>query len=136
MISYFDSSLALEILFGKGQSERATAIYVQAPNRISSILFKAECLITLRRANLDPKESPLPELPGFFETLSFKLVNEAVIETLEREPLLAECRTLDAIHLATALCVAAESGEPVEVCTFDQRMLKLAGRLNLTVRTQ
>jgi predicted nucleic acid-binding protein len=56
-----------------------------------------------------------------------------VLEALDREPALAECRTLDALHLATALYLRERASEGFRLVTFDDRMRQTGLKLGLEV---
>jgi hypothetical protein len=42
-------------------------------------------------------------LTGFLDALNFKAIDEAIEEIIRLTPALANCRTLNAIHITTAL---------------------------------
>jgi predicted nucleic acid-binding protein len=108
---------------------------------VSSVLFEAECIVTLRRyAARAPKRLPKPLLEqrtSFFreqlQSVSLRDVDSDILAVLHDEPSLAGCRTLDAVHLATALFFRAQTNESVTVVTFDERMRETAKKLQFDV---
>jgi hypothetical protein len=61
------------------------------------------------------------------------LVDRAVVDALAAEPRLGQCRTLDALHLATAADLRARWGAPLAVCTLDAEMTRSATALGFEV---
>jgi predicted nucleic acid-binding protein len=68
------------------------------------------------------------------DTMALFPVEEEVAGIVEKEKALSRCRSLDAIHLATALFIQRETGEPILVCTLDARMREAAGMLHFRVQ--
>lgn len=58
----------------------------------------------------------------------------AIEELIHLTPALADCRTLDAIHVATALHFKPYGEDPLEVVTLDRRMKQLAVTLGFKVQ--
>jgi len=141
MATYYDSSAVLAILLRQPDAERCTREWEGETVRIASILLEAECLIVLRRIARLPgpevKASFLKEraaaLSSLMEEVSLEDVHRSILEVLRLAPPLVGSRTLDALHLATALFFQQSLGEPLRVCSLDQRMRKLAQELRLEV---
>ena len=60
-------------------------------------------------------------------------VDARISEIVEQERRLVRCRSLDAIHLATALHLQAEIDEPLTICSYDIRMRETAHELGFEV---
>jgi hypothetical protein len=140
MFCYFDSSFVLSALF----EERAAADHApwdQAEQRLSSDLLRFECWVATRRAGaMQPADTPrgwveerMERLVSFFDRITFKTMDPSIEEVVRGETSLSGCRTLDAIHLATALYFAPHLDGPLIVCSFDARLRAAAGTLNLRV---
>jgi predicted nucleic acid-binding protein len=140
-IAYFDSSVLLSILL---QEERATAmaeLWDSYPERVSSILLGTECWIVMKRQFLSAKRQPSAgwweersrALDAALASLQIKPVDSSILEELRKTAALAECRTLDAIHLATALYYRAKSGEDLILVSLDDRMRKTAAKLKMKI---
>ena len=60
-------------------------------------------------------------------------VDRDVLETLRRLPALETCRSLDALHLATAMLFQEHLDKRLKLCALDGRMRTAAKRLQLMV---
>jgi len=141
MPGYYDSSLLLAAVLGQTDAVRFADAWDNEDNRLSSILLKAECITALRRAGLAQGSSPtsrwtrerVAALDEYFDTVTFKFVDASVEEIVRREHLLAGCRTLDAIHLATALHFQSHLADPLRICSLDHRFRQVAAKFGFTV---
>ncbi len=139
--AYFDSSAVLAFLLGQREGPAAFALWTERRIRISSILLRAECLVNIRRharslagkVPLSWLSSREKALSGSLSEVTLAQVDEALLETLESEPALAECRTLDALHLCTALRFREELDGRLDLVTLDERMALVAARLGFQV---
>jgi len=135
MNSYFDSSLVLAILLDEKLFDDAWNIWNSSEARFSSILLKIETNISLQRyykANaryfdgvwLNKKEKILNDL---LEDVFYKPIEEPFGNSIAKNKRLAGCRSLDAIHIATALYFRENAkGQEIILCSFDKNMLKVA----------
>lgn len=122
-VVYLDSSVALRTILDVPERARlqhwldtADATYV------SSRLLRTEVMRVLRRDDRPPGDAaPLLTRVGLFDITR---ETHAVAESIERH-----LKTLDALHLATALLI----GDPVTVATHDARMRTVAEYLGLPV---
>lgn len=143
MPSYIDASVVIAILRGEASAPVAEALWSAADSRVSSLLLRAECVTVLRRAaSLVPgpqraawRVAARARLNGMLEAVMLKTFDDSVLHVLESEERLGACRTLDAIHLATALLLREHCDDPADlvVCTFDERMASASRTVGLTV---
>jgi len=126
MLAYLDSSIVLRaVLPGPGRTAwrhwlDATAIQFDA--LVSSRLLRTEVVRVLRREQL-----PLVEGDTALSRIRLISVTGATFQVAESiEP---NVRTLDALHLATALVV----GRPLIVVTHDAMMTDVASSIGLCV---
>jgi len=138
MLSYFDSSLLLAILFDESRFDEAFDIWKASEARVSSVLLKIETFISLQRHYkqnekrlgetwLHKKEKTLYSLLGdvFYKDITVPFADKIMLNRS-----LAACKSLDAIHVATALSFNENSRrEPIRICSFDNNMLKIAKEL-------
>ena len=139
MPGYFDSSVLLSLLLGDPSSREARELWLKEEERVSSVLFEVECLNVLRRIakqEFDPKWLAAKEkiLSGFLEEISLQNIDGQILEIIRREMRLSDCRSLDAIHIATALFFKSASPQPLAFHTFDNRMQKLAAELGIPTK--
>src|SRR5690242_4719984 len=110
-VAYFDSSVLLAMLLQEARETEAGNLWKSLPTKVSSLLLSAECWVSLRRHFLrngkEPSEKWLKERDEFLTEalagIELKRMDEETLTLLKGQPILADCRTLDAIHLATAL---------------------------------
>ena len=144
MMIYIDSSFLLSIIFEEEGSKISIDIWKSHEYRVSSILLESECLVTLRRFYNNNKHKLgenwffLKEkaLNDLLEEVNIRIVDENITKYLRIEEGLASCRTLDAIHLATALEFKNNSSTGIKICTYDINMRKTAQKMNLPVLPQ
>src|SRR5271157_3097952 len=113
-----------------------------ASEKLSSNLLRFECVIGIRRAALLQGLAPgdmwarerLDLLSGFLDALNFKAMDGSIEEVIRLTPALADCRTLDAIHVATALHFKPYVEGPLEIVTLDKRLRHLAVKLGFKVQ--
>jgi predicted nucleic acid-binding protein len=138
---YFDSSAVLAFLLQEPEGVETARLWVEGGPRTSSLLLRAECFGNLRR-NL-PKGSArsrknwLAEkfdgLSKCLEEVTLKDIDGEILAVLEKQEELSECRTLDAIHLATALYFRGKTDGDFSIVTLDERMRQVAAKLKLNV---
>lgn len=123
---YLDSSVGLRILLGHSPSAARWFDDVTAASDdvvISSRLLRTEMTRALRRL-----QEPLERRNAVLDHLGTLPIDHAVL--VEAEAIVPHVKTLDAIHLASAL----RSGmEDIVVCTHDRAMTSVARQLGLDV---
>jgi predicted nucleic acid-binding protein len=120
---YLDSSVALRTIIDVPERERLQSWMVDSSTTfVSSRLLRTEVVRVLRRDRRALTDGePLLDRVGL---LDITRETHAVAESIE-----PHIKTLDALHLATALLV----GEMVTVATHDPTMKVVAARLGLRV---
>ncbi|PRZ41004.1 hypothetical protein CLV47_11237 [Antricoccus suffuscus] len=122
-IVYLDSSIALRTILDVPERVRLQT-WMQIPGtvHVSSRLLRTEVIRVLRRdARPLTDGAPLLDRVGMFDITR---ETHSVAESIERH-----IKTLDALHLATALLI----GEQVTVASHDAAMKAVAGHLGLQV---
>lgn len=122
-IVYLDSSVALRTILDVPDRKRLQA-WMQSPGtvHVSSRLLRTEIVRVLRRDGRPLTDgTPLLDRIGLFDLTR---ETHTIAESIERH-----VKTLDALHLATALLI----GEPVTVASHDNAMKAVAERLGLRV---
>lgn len=122
-IVYVDSSVALRMILDVPEREQLQS-WMQAPETtyVSSRLLRTEVIRVLRRHDRSLADgAPLLDRLGMLEITR---ETHTVAESIERH-----IKTLDALHLATALLV----GVPVTVASHDTTMKTVAEHLGLSI---
>jgi predicted nucleic acid-binding protein len=120
---YLDSSVALRTILDVPERQSLQS-WMQTPGTtfVSSRLLRTEVIRVLRRAGRALADGrPLLDRVGMLE---ISRETHTVAESIERH-----VKTLDALHLATALLI----GESVTVATHDTTMKSVAEHLGLRV---
>lgn len=136
MPTYFDASVVVSLVKKNPGSERAASLWLAEPRRVSSSLLAVECVTAIRRggaAGWAPALDAEPRLELILGEVTLKQLDDEIVEIVRRTPALARCRSLDAVHLATALHFADRSDEPFALATFDARMAEVAAAAGLKV---
>ena len=138
MICYFDTSFILSAVLEERRQEDHAA-WDRASERLASDLLRFECWAGLRQAALQEPEAGRDQwtsargtqIDRFLDKMTFKSIDDAIERIVRGESRLAGCRTLDAIHVATALYFAPHLNEPLIICSFDRRLRSAAEGLEL-----
>lgn len=121
---YLDSSAFVKLLVHEPETAALRAYLDSADGRfISSSLLRAEALRALR----DQDRGVLVSAREGLRRIDLVAIDDRILDTAGvLDP--AVLRTLDAIHIATALAI----GDDLEaIVTYDQRMVAAAGLLGL-----
>lgn len=125
-VAYLDTSAFLKLLIPEPESPALRAFLAGWPERISSSLLRTEAVRALRRAGSTGKIGRARRL---LRTVRLVRLEEGLLDrAAELEP--ARMRTLDAIHLSSALAVGSELGAFV---TYDESLGAAARASGLTV---
>ena len=111
MLYYFDLSVILAMLLDEKRKTEATKLWEVATVRVSSILLKLETITVLRRtyehnkSKLDSSwlSKKTSEMGEYFQEINFRIIDEDIEKVFSFKKELAQCKTLDAIHIATAI---------------------------------
>lgn len=125
MAFYLDSSAAVKLVVREAESDALRAWLGPDPIVASSSLVRTETLRAVRRAQPQGMAHARAILARF---ALHDLDDEVLQAAVELDP--AILRTLDAIHLATALRLAADLEA---IVTYDRRMIDGARALGLPV---
>ncbi|MEI6385439.1 MAG: type II toxin-antitoxin system VapC family toxin [Spirochaetota bacterium] len=135
MIGYFDSSVLLSILLDEATKAEADSWWAGSEVRVSSILLKIETITILRRTwdryreRLDSQWllRKTRELEEFLSEVNLRIVDEEIERIIFLRKDLSRCRSLDAIHMATAMEWARIlPDEDVLLYTYDKNLNALA----------
>jgi predicted nucleic acid-binding protein len=133
-LSYIDSSFLLAILLDEEKQEMAQE-YWQNSTRVSSILLKIETLIVLRRTYENKKNKLADDWLGkkkkildeYLNEVTYMIIDHNIERKIYFQRKLANCRSLDAIHMATAIQFREiNNNEKTYLYTFDKTMHSLA----------
>lgn len=121
-IAYLDSSALVKLLVEEGETSALEADLADREGAVASSLAVVECQRAVRRAG---NRRLLQRMEEVLEAIYLVDVTTPVLEQASRlGP--ASIRSLDAIHIATALSIDAEA---LDVVTYDDRMAE-AARMN------
>jgi predicted nucleic acid-binding protein len=122
---YVDSSAAVKLIVGEAESEALERWLSPHDVLASSALLRTELLRAVRRGA--PRR--IAEARAALGAFTLRAVDDEILGAAgEIAP--SSIRSLDAIHLATALRLAPELDA---IVTYDRRMIEAARRLGLPV---
>ena len=122
---YLDSSAIMKLVVSEPETAALRRLLHSWPERVSSVLSHVEVLRAARRIGADARR----RAPGVLQGLTLIQLDEQVIERASSlEP--AQLRSLDAIHVATALSLGDELGA---MCAYDARLAEAASSLDIAV---
>ncbi|MDR3247737.1 MAG: PIN domain-containing protein [Treponema sp.] len=135
ILSYFDSSIVLAILMEESKKVEAYEYWKKSQLRVSSILLRIETIISLRRT-YEHNKSILDEnwllekakiLDEYLNEVNYRVVSKTIEREIYLRKELSKCRSLDAIHIATALKFREINDEDdIYLYSFDKTMNDLA----------
>lgn len=140
MVHYIETSLVLSLILGDEFEDRARDIWNMPSNKVSSILTQIESTIVVRRIHsrnkknlrsnwLSNKESELKEI---LNQISLLKVDESIQSIIDLKKGFSDCRSLDGIHVASALYLKNEfSTKDFRFYSFDKKILEVAKNLGL-----
>lgn len=124
---YLDSSAVVKLVTRQPESRALFGLLEPWPDRISSALARVEVLRALLRARASAAE--LRRADDVLSRIALVKIDSEVLATAAvLEP--RDLRTLDAIHLATAVSVGADLGGLV---SYDRRLANAAKALGIEV---
>lgn len=124
---YLDSSALLKLVVEEPETSHLLAALETFPDRASSALARVEIPRAIRRAKGSASE--LRRAADVLARISLIAIDDAVLtRASELEP--GELRSLDAIHLATALSIGKLLGG---FASYDRRLNSSARRLGVPV---
>lgn len=124
---YLDSSAVVKLVVAEPESPALFDFVAGQPERVSSALTRVEVHRALRRLGANVTERRRAD--RVLSHLSLVRIDETIVQVAsELTP--PDLRSLDAIHLATALAL----GDGIEgVVTYDDRLARAATKLRLKV---
>ncbi len=137
MVCYYDSSVILAILLDEPRKVEAKELWLSGNARVSSLLLKLETITVVRRT-YDYNKSKLDaswltkktiELSEFMKEINFRIIDSEIDQIIHLRKDLARCRTLDAIHMATAIDLKKSIAGEFNFFSFDRDLLELAQSL-------
>jgi prevent-host-death family protein len=143
-LQHFDSSILLAIILDEKRKDEALKLWNGASIRVSSILLKLETITVLRRTfehNKTKLESnwitkKITALHEYLKEVNFRIIDEDIEKIIALKKEISKCKTLDAIHIATALEFSSLiPTSDFYLYTFDKNMSELAKSCKFKVNT-
>ena len=125
-VAYLDASAVVKLMVREAETTALRRRLKDWPHRVSSALLRVELLRTVRRAGLPRLMEGARQHLARIDLI--RLDDDILERAAEIEP--PTVRSLDAIHLATALGFGKDIGA---VVTYDTRMSEAAQALGLPV---
>jgi uncharacterized protein len=127
-VAYLDTSAFVKLIVAEPESAALRRAIVRWPQRASSTLLRTETIRALRRSG---NAGQVPAARRLLRGVTMVRVDEPLLDrAADLEP--GELRTLDAIHLASALVVGQDLGVMI---AYDIRLKAAAQAYGLTVES-
>ena len=140
MVYYIETSIILSIILGDHFHDKAIKIWNTPSEKVSSILTLIEATIVLRRIYKNQKKS-LPsqwlskhekQLKELISECNLMKIDESIQSIVELKKEIADCRSLDGIHVATAIFLKdTMHSSNFAFYSFDNRVNEVAGKFGL-----
>lgn len=137
-LSYLDSSVLLSLIFKDSNQNLAKKIFT-THQWVSSKLLSFECTNVLIRESVSKKNgdkllgSSLKVLSKLIEGINIIPIDDNVLGKLASDRRISKGRTLDSIHIASALLIQDNYEGKLKIATFDKRLAELAKELGFEV---
>ncbi|WP_367898699.1 PIN domain-containing protein [Leptospira sp. WS58.C1] len=140
MVYYIETSIILSIILGDHFHDKAVKIWNAPSEKVSSILTLIEATIVLRRFFKNQKKflssqwlsKHEKQLKGLLSECYLMKIDESIQSILELKKEIADCRSLDGIHVATAIFLRdAMHSSNFVFHSFDNRVNEVAGKFGL-----
>ncbi|MBA3850939.1 MAG: type II toxin-antitoxin system VapC family toxin [Chloroflexi bacterium] len=122
-VAYLDSSAIVKLIVPEAESEALRAWLAERPLRATSAIARTEVMRAIRPEGSDA----IAAARAIFLAVDLVSVSDSILEAAAMLPP-TTLRTLDAIHLATAVSIGEDLGA---VVTYDHRMVEGATKLGL-----
>jgi predicted nucleic acid-binding protein len=127
-VAYLDSSAFVKLVVAEPESAALRRVLTRWPDLASSTLLRTEVVRALRRSGHGHLVGPARRLIGAIRLV--RLDEPLLDRGSELEPV--DLRTLDAVHLATAMAIGSDLGI---FFTYDDRLGTAASASGLIVAT-
>lgn len=139
MFSYVDTSLVLSILFEEDTMEESISLLDNSKSKFSSTITIAECYNNLNKvkvSNVSQKmeiwySTKVKELEKILSLLNFKVYDKDIVILIKTNINLSGCKTLDSIHLATAMYIKMKTDSEIKILSYDKKMNKVGKKIGL-----
>ena len=121
-LAYLDSSAFVKTVVVEPESDRLAAWLVDWPDRASSAILRTEAVLAVRTQGPETVARTREE----FENVELVQADSGILDAAA--DLAVDVRSLDAIHLASALSLGSDLGV---IVTYDARMTRAAADLGL-----
>jgi predicted nucleic acid-binding protein len=126
--------MVLAILLEESRKKEAYEYWQNSSIRVSSILLRIETVVSLRRTyeycknKLDDNwlMEKLKILDEYLNEVNYRIIGTKIEREIYLKKELSKCRSLDAIHIATALKFREMDNVDIILYTFDKTMHELA----------
>lgn len=127
-VAYVDTSAFVKLVVAEPESAALRRLIVRWPRHASSTLLRAETIRALRRSG---NSRQVPAARRLLRGVSMVRIDEPLLDrAADLEP--GELRTLDAIHLASALQLGQDLGVMI---AYDARLTAAAQSYGLAVES-
>ena len=138
MALYIDSSFLLNIIYSEHGFEKNLEKFNKSEILFSSLLIEIEVYRSLNyifyrnKTHLDQKwyQDTVDFIAKLISNINLKNLDSDINNEFKKQKSISELKSLDAIHLSTALYIKKLISEDLIFCTLDQKLKEVAIKNN------
>ena len=139
MAIYIDSSFLLSLLTLDSNYEESFNLWNSDELKLSSKLLEFECFVNIHKifrenAKKLPKlwlDKTIENLENLKGEINLKAIDNEILMNIKSNLKLTNLKSLDSIHVSTALLWNHYTDTPITVCSYDKNIRKICKELNL-----
>lgn len=139
MIAYIDTGFLLSIIFDEEKKDESLNILNQPLIRVSSILLEIEIDLNVRKfikfnnINEEAGTEIIAKYKNLVDLINLKKLDSSIIRIIKNTAEFENSKSLDAVHLATAMEINRHNEEPISIFSYDKQMNQIAEKLGLEI---
>ncbi|EMY78782.1 PIN domain protein [Leptospira weilii serovar Ranarum str. ICFT] len=138
---YIDTSFFLSIIFEDTDYDRSYESWTRDNYRFSSNLIEIESFVNIHKIYRENRKvlgkgwltEKLARQHDLLSEINLKRIGSEVYERIQKDEKLTFLKSLDAIHLSTALLIADVLKDRLTICTYDKNIRKIASDMNFNL---
>ncbi len=138
LIGYIDSNVVLSLLLEDDHYVPSLEMWDACDKRLSSQLLEVETYVNIHRYgktffNEDWIAKKIQLQSQLMLDVILRPVDDFVIQKIKSNKAITGCKTLDALHLSTALYFQENSELDITIMSHDNKVKQVASKLGFTV---
>ncbi|AVQ13124.1 PIN domain protein [Leptospira santarosai] len=135
---YIDTSFFLSIVFEDTNYEQSYESWMKGEYKFSSNLIEIESFINIHKVYRENRkvlnkrwlDESLTRQKNLLSEINLKRMDPEVYEKIQKTEKLTFLKSLDSIHLSTALLIADSLKKRLTICAYDRNIRKISSDFN------